>query len=149
MPAELASRLEALGIDPNSIRPDPLDAQVTLTLDSNDVELKLPNPVPVQIAGPAAALDDWTVTIDPESTFLRDVVLRGSKDVIGQLAQREGGLGVIAFVHLTSDDLLTRVTEKPVTLWSLPEGVEVTSVENDATSSPRIQFLIEEGRKKN
>lgn len=149
VPAELASRLEALGIDPNSIRPDPLDAQVTLTLDSNDVELKLPNPVPVQIAGPAAALDDWTVTIDPESTFLRDVVLRGSKDVIGQLAQREGGLGVIAFVHLTSDDLLTRVTEKPVTLWSLPEGVEVTSVENDATSSPRIQFLIEEGRKKN
>ena len=144
VPAELAERLESIGIDPSLIRPDPLNAQVTLTLDSNDVEYQLPNPVPVQIAGPPAALEDWVVTIDPASAFLRNVVLRGPEDVISQLEQRQGGLGVIAFVHLTSDDLLTRAEEKPVTLWSLPEGVTVTSVENDATSSPRVGLVIEE-----
>ena len=147
VPQEFADRLKSMGIDPGTIRPDPLNAQVTLTLDSNDVELSLPNPVPVQIAGPPTALEDWIVTIDPSSAFLRNVVLRGPKDVIGQLEQRQGGLGVIAFVHLTSDDLLTRVQEKPVTLWSLPEGVEVTSVENDATSSPRVRLVIEERQK--
>ena len=144
VPAELAERLKGLGIDPGTIRPDPLNAQVTLTLDSNDVEFTLPNPVPVQIAGPPTALEDWVVTIDPGSAFLRNVVLRGPRDVIRQLEQRQGGLGVIAFVHLTSDDLLTRVEEKPVTLWSLPESVEVTSVDNDATSSPRIRLVIGE-----
>ena len=144
VPPELAERLESMGIDPGTIRPDPLNAQVTLTLDSNDIEFPLPNPVPVQIAGPPTALEDWVVTIDPGSAFLRNVVLRGPKDVISQLEQRQGGLGVIAFVHLTSDDLLTRVEEKPVTLWSLPESVEVTSVENDATSSPRVKLVIKE-----
>ena len=144
VPEDLLQKLKSRGIDPGTIRPEPLNAQVTLTLDSNDITFEVPNPVPVQIAGPPAALENWTVTIDPGTAFLRNVVLRGPKDVIKQLEQREGGLGIIAFVHLTSDDLLTRVEQKPVTLWTLPEGVEVTSVENDATSSPRIQVLIEE-----
>ena len=51
---------------------------------------------------------------------------------------------MIAFVHLTSDDLLKRIEEKPVTLWSLPAGVTVTSVGGDATSSPRITLRIRE-----
>ena len=57
--------------------------------------------------------------------------------MIAQFEDRAaGGPRVIAFVHLTSDDLLTGAKEKPVTLWSLPEGVRVTSVGGDATSRP-------------
>ena len=99
-------------------------------------------PVPVQIAGPAADLDGWMVEVNPASAFLRNVVLRGPADEIQRLRDREGGLGVIAFVHLTSDDLLQMIEEKPVTLWSLPAGVTVTSVDGDATSSPRIPVSI-------
>ncbi len=128
----------------DSIRIQPRNAEVRLALDSNDAELTLSSPVPVQIAGPAADLDDWTVEVDPASAFLRDVVLRGPAETIQRLRDRDGDVGVIAFVHLTSDDLLKRIEEKPVTLWSLPPGVTVTSVGGDATSSPRITLKIVE-----
>jgi hypothetical protein len=128
----------------DSIRIQPRNAEVRLALDSNDAELTLSSPVPVQIAGPAADLDDWTVEVDPASAFLRDVVLRGPAETIQRLRDRDGDVGVIAFVHLTSDDLLKRIEEKPVTLWSLPAGVTVTSVGGDTTSSPRITLRIVE-----
>lgn len=144
IPDSIAARLRAAGVDPDAVRLEPSSAQVTLTLDSNEVELELPNPVPVQIAGPSGTLDDWIVTIDASSTFLRNVVVRGPKDVIAQFEDRAAGPRVIAFVHLTSDDLLTGAKEKPVTLWSLPEGVRVTSVGGDATSAPRVQLEIVE-----
>ena len=133
---------ESLGDAADSIRIDPETAEVKLTLDANEEELALTTPVPVQIAGPAADLDGWKVEVDPASAFLRNVVLRGPADEIQRLRDREGGLGVIAFVHLTSDDLLQMIEEKPVTLWSLPAGVTVTSVDGDATSSPRIPVSI-------
>ena len=134
---------EALAEVAENARIDPPIAEVRLTLDSNDEDLELSAPVPVQIAGPAADLEDWSVEVDPSSAYLRKVVLRGPADEIQRLRDREGGLGVIAFVHLTSDDLLQMVEEKPVTLWSLPPGIEVTSVDGDATSSPRIAVRIE------
>ena len=133
---------EALGPAGDSIRIDPATAEVNLTLDANEEELALTAPVPVQIAGPAADLDGWMVEVNPASALLRNVVLRGPADEIQRLRDREGGLGVIAFVHLTSDDLLQMIEEKPVTLWSLPAGVTVTSVDGDATSSPRIPVSI-------
>lgn len=126
----------------DAIRIQPRTAEVRITLDSNEADLALSTPVPVQIAGPAADLDDWTVEVDPASAFLRDVVLRGPAETIQRLRDRDGDVGVIAFVHLASDDLLKQVAEKPVTLWSLPPGVVVTSVGGDATSSPRITLRI-------
>ncbi len=137
LPASLAGTRESVRIQPRT-------AEVRLALDSNESELSLSSPVPVQIAGPAADLDDWTVEVDPASAFLRDVVLRGPAETIQRLRDRDGDVGVIAFVHLTSDDLLKRIEEKPVTLWSLPAGVTVTSVGGDATSSPRITLRIRE-----
>ncbi len=135
LPAGFAGLRDAIRIQPST-------AEVGLALDSNEEEITLAGPVPVQIAGPAADLDDWTVEVDAASAFLRDVVLRGPADSIQRVLDREGEVGVIAFVHLTSDDLLTRIEEKPVTLWSLPAGVTVTSVGGDATSSPRIPLRI-------
>jgi hypothetical protein len=137
VPASLAGARESIRIQPRT-------AEVRLALDSNEADLALSSPVPVQIAGPAADLDDWTVEVDPASAFLRDVVLRGPAETIQRLRDRDGDVGVIAFVHLTSDDLLKRIEEKPVTLWSLPPGVTVTSVGGDATSSPRITLKIVE-----
>ncbi|MEE2972212.1 MAG: hypothetical protein VX672_03720 [Planctomycetota bacterium] len=134
---------ESLAEVAENARIEPPIAEVRLTLDSNDEDLELTAPVPVQIAGPAVDLEDWSVEIDPATAFLRKVVLRGPADEIQRLRDREGGLGVIAFVHLTGDDLLKMVEEKPVTLWSLPPGIEVTSVDGDATSSPRIAVRIQ------
>ncbi len=137
LPAALADARDLVRIQPRA-------AEVRLTLDSNEAELTLSTPVPVQIAGPAADLDDWIVEVDQPSAFLRDVVLRGPSETIQRLRDRDGNVGVIAFVHLTSDDLLKKIEEKPVTLWSLPAGVTVTAVGGDATSSPRITLRIKE-----
>jgi hypothetical protein len=52
----------------------------------------------------------------------------------------------VAFIHLSSDDLSRGVTEAPVTLWELPEGLRVTSVAGE-TPRPFITLKItrEEG----
>lgn len=126
----------------NSIRIEPQTVEVGLSLESNEAELTLAGAVPVQIAGPAEDLDDRIVEVDPTDAFLRNVVVRGPSDAIERLRAREDAVGVIAFVHLTDDDLLQRISEKPVTLWNLPPGVVVTSVDGDATSNPRVAVLI-------
>ena len=84
--------------------------------------------VPVQIALPPADTARYEVTIDPKDSFLRNVRLSGAADAITAL--REGRFKVLAFVQLSSDDLDRAVLEggetiKPVSMWSLPNGVSV------------------------
>ncbi len=125
------------------VRINPRTAEVRLTLDANEIELALPRPVPVQIAGPASELESLLVEIDPSNAFLRDVVLRGPAATINKLKEDNAASGgIIAFVHLTSDDLLKRISEKSVSLWNLPSGVSVISAGGDSTAFPLIGLSI-------
>ena len=127
------------------VKINPRTVEVRLTLDANETELALSTPVPVQIAGPPSELESMLVEIDPDDAFLRNVVLRGPAETIGRLeANNAASGGIIAFVHLTSDDLLKRITEKSVTLWNLPSDVTVVSVGDDSTAFPLIGLSIKD-----
>lgn len=127
------------------VKISPRTAEVRLTIDANDTELALSTPVPVQIAGPASELESVLVEISPANAFLRDVVLRGPAGIIGKLeADNKASGGIIAFVHLTSDDILKRIPQKSVSLWNLPPDVTVVSVGGDSTAFPLIGLAIKD-----
>lgn len=125
----------------NAIRMTPRKARVGLDLVSTDASIVVPS-IPVQVSGPPADLDQYVVTIDPASVFLRDVTLRGPKDAIDDVAK--GRVNVIAFIHLTSDDLANRLQETRISMWRLPRGVEVSSIGENPDTSPTISIRIED-----
>jgi hypothetical protein len=100
--------------------------------------------VPVQISGPPADLDGFTVSLDPGDEFLRDVEVSGPAETIQAL--EAGRAKAIAFVHLSGDDLARRITRQRVGLWLLPPGVTVTrvgaeTIESD-TPGPPVRLRI-------
>lgn len=125
----------------DAIRMTPRKARVGLDLVSTDASIVVPS-IPVQVSGPPADLDQYEVTIDAASVFLRDVMLRGPKDAIDDVAN--GRANVIAFIHLTSDDLANRIPETRISMWRLPEGVEVARIGDKPDTSPNISIKIED-----
>ncbi|MCP4496130.1 MAG: hypothetical protein GY825_05050 [Phycisphaeraceae bacterium] len=125
----------------DAIRMTPRKARVGLDLVSTDASIVVPS-IPVQVSGPPADLDRHVVTIDPASVFLRDVTLRGPKAAIDDIAG--GRANVIAFIHLTSDDLANRLEETRISMWRLPAGVEVSSIGEKPDTSPTISITIED-----
>ena len=96
--------------------------------------------VPIQVAAPPADLDRYNVKIAAGNEFLRDVTLRGLPQDIRRII--DGEVRVAAFVHLTSDDLVQNVKERPISMWMLPDGVSVIRIGNGDTISPRIPLEI-------
>ena len=125
----------------DAIRMTPRKVRVGLDLVSTDASIVVPS-IPVQVSGPPADLDRHVVTIDPASVFLRDVTLRGPKTAIEDIAG--GRVNVIAFIHLTSDDLANRLEETRISMWRLPPGVEVSSIGEKPDTSPAISISIED-----
>ncbi|NCF40549.1 MAG: hypothetical protein GWP75_10580 [Planctomycetia bacterium] len=125
----------------DAIRMTPRKARVGLDLVSTDASIVVPS-IPVQVSGPPADLDQYEVTIDPASVFLRDVTLRGPKAAIDDVAN--GRANVIAFIHLTSDDLANRIQETRISMWRLPRGVEVARIGEKPDTSPTISIRIED-----
>lgn len=117
---------------------DPTSVQLAFTVILKTRTTTVPA-VPVQIAAPPLDLTDYEVTIEDGDQFLADVVIEGSADVVRRF--EEDTPPVVAFVHLTSDDLARGITEAPVTLWQLPEGLRVSSVAGE-TPRPFISLKI-------
>lgn len=134
LPSSLAAYEDDVTITPRKVL-------VRLKLVSADSTLLVPS-IPVQIAGPPTDLDQYLVTVDPAAAFLRDVTLRGPAEAITSIA--EGRMSVIAFLHLTSDELAQGITEKAVSMWQLPTGVTVSSIGDDSTSNPMVPLTIED-----
>lgn len=134
LPESLVEFAEEITITPRKVL-------VRVKLVSAESTFLVPS-IPVQIAGPPTDLDQYLVTIDPAAAFLRDVTLRGPADAIANIA--EGKVSVLAFLHLTSDDLVQGITEKAVSMWQLPPGVTVSSIGDDATSNPMVSLTIED-----
>ncbi|MAD19164.1 MAG: hypothetical protein CMJ52_02950 [Planctomycetaceae bacterium] len=134
LPDRLAGQSEAIRVTPRK-------ARVGLDLVSTDASIQVPS-IPVQVSGPPADLDQHVVTIDPASVFLRDVTLRGPRAAIDDISN--GRVNVIAFIHLTSDDLANRIRETRISMWRLPRGVEVSSIGEKPDTSPPISITIED-----
>ena len=122
--------------------PEPATARVTFTPRVLDRETTLPR-VPVQVAGIAEDFVRYRVESSP--AFLDDVVIRGPAETIGRI---EAGTRVLAFVHLTTDELESAAVGgvaivKPISLWLLPAGVEVRRVGDLEGSRPNITLRVE------
>ena len=115
VPLRLPPSLRPFG---QSITIEPTSVQLAFTL-SLTTRSSTSAPVAVQVAAPADGLADYSVQIDPADRLLSDVVVEGEVDLVKRF--EEDGTPVVAFVHLTSDDLARMVGEAPVTLWELPE----------------------------
>ena len=117
---------------------DPTSVQLAFTVILKTRTTTVPA-VPVQLAAPAQDLVEFEVTIEDADQFLADVVIEGSADVVKRFEEEKPP--VVAFVHLTSDDLARGITEAPVTLWQLPEGLRVSSVAGE-TPRPFISLKV-------
>ena len=131
LPSALRPYAQNITIEPSSVQ---LAFTLILRTRSSTVST-----VPVQVAAPPQDLSDYEVTIDPASQFLADVIVEGPVDIVRKFEENKPP--VVAFVHLTSDDLSRMVEEAPVTLWELPEGLRVSSVGGDP-SQPFIKLKI-------
>lgn len=125
-PVRLSSELRPYS---GEISIEPSSVQLAFTVILKTRSITVPS-VPVQVAAPAQDLADYTVSIDDADQFLADVVIEGSAESVKKFEDETPP--VVAFVHLTSDDLARAITEAPVTLWQLPEGLRVTSVAGEA-----------------
>ena len=132
LPASLLSKSELIDFEPRFV-------DVSVAMLSAEVEHTIPS-VPVQVAAPPADLERYGVTIAQGAGFLRDVTLRGPPDAITRI--EKGETSVVAFIHLTSDDLVQHVTEKPVTMWIIPAGVTVVRVGTGNTTTPQVELKI-------
>ncbi|MGA0287322.1 MAG: hypothetical protein ACO3YY_05400 [Phycisphaerales bacterium] len=122
--------------------PLPATARVTFTPRVLDRETVLPR-VPVQIAGIS---EDFTrYRIESSPAFLDDVEIRGPAETIGRI---EAGTRVLAFVHLTTDELESAAAAaapitKAISMWLLPAGVEVRRVGEIEGARPEISLRVE------
>jgi len=122
--------------------PQPATARITFTPRVLDRETTLPR-VPVQVAG--IAEDFARYRVDAAPTFLEEVLVRGPAETIGRI---EAGTRVLAFVHLTTDELESAAVaggsiEKSISMWLLPSGVEVRQVGRIEGSRPNITLRVE------
>lgn len=74
---------------------------------------------PVQVLLPSIEQSEWTVTLNPEDAIL-DVNVAGPPEVIARLKSPSEGL--IAILAISSDELATGITNKPVSFAVLKSG---------------------------
>lgn len=99
------------------VRLEPDSVNVTVTLDSRQDSITLPN-VPVQIRRPAFESELWVVTVNPEDHLLENVTVTGPSELIEQI--RSGRLTIFATVVLTLDDRDAGIAQKDVIFTDLP-----------------------------
>lgn len=115
---------DALSRWKEQVRIVPPRAKVTFTLLATTAELTLPV-VPVEVAMPPAAMDQFRVSLAPGSTSIANVVVTGPLAAVDRLRRNE--FQVAAVVSLTSRTLAPGQRRVPVSYWRLPEGVTVVS----------------------
>lgn len=129
LPAALSGAAEIAKLDPATVRvtftPKVVERATTLSA------------VPVQVAGIA---DDFAAhRVDCVPSVLNDVVVSGPAEAIARI---EAGLRVVAFVHLTTDELEAGVTSKQVSIWLLPPGVVVQRVGESVGGQPQVELKV-------
>tara|TARA_B100001059_G_scaffold213211_1_gene228892 strand:- start:272 stop:1300 length:1029 start_codon:yes stop_codon:yes gene_type:complete len=118
------------------IEPKSVDLAFNLILRTSTLTLE---DVPVQIAFAITDHEDYVITVDENDRVLADVVIEGSTEAIN--AFEEEMPAVSAFVVIDDEDLSEGTIEVPISLWQLPEGLRVVSVESE-TEPPAIRISI-------
>ncbi len=128
-----------------SIRISPTRVTLGFTIRSKMRELRLGQPVRVQLAGPHEDTE-YLVAFDPKQ--LRDVEISAPLDLIERIKSGEGV--VVAFVHLKSTEKEARRDRKPVTFFlaifhNTDEGIPVIArVGENGDEHPMIGVTITE-----
>ena len=132
LPAELATIIGRARIDPSK-------ARIVFTLTSTDATLTLKQ-VAVQIAAATGELAGRSISLAHNDEFLHEVVLAGPQDALRSIERGEAK--VIAIVHLAREDFARRTDRKEISVWLLPAGVRVVSVNGVTTNAPSVGVEI-------
>lgn len=97
----------------------PPQAAVVLTLKHKTAEAMLAS-VPVHVRVAPARLGEFDIEVETE--YLRDVTVRGPRELIAKIESRE--IAVVAMVTLSRDELEAGITEKAAVFGDLPGVVE-------------------------
>ena len=117
---------DSLKVPPTQVVFTPDRVKVRFTVASRSRTFTLPT-VRVEIAGAPEDLKGFDVSFGQKGDLLRDVVLSAPGDALAPI--ESGQARVVAVVHLTPEELSRRITQKAVSAWVLPPGVQVESVE--------------------
>lgn len=118
--------------------PDRVKVQFTVAARSRSFTLPT---VRVEIAGAPEDLKGFDVSFGEQGDLLRQVVLTAPGDSLGPI--EAGQARAVAIVHLTPEELSKRITQKAISAWVLPPGVQVESVDGKRPSEATVPLKIE------
>jgi hypothetical protein len=96
-----------------------LTQRATLSFSIKSTLVSTTLTAPVQVLLPSIEQSEWTVTLSPDDAIL-DVSVSGPPEVIARLKSPSEGL--IAILAISSDELATGITNKPVSFAVLKGG---------------------------
>ena len=140
---ELRAKLrlpEALNLSNSQAIFTPDTVTVRFTVAARSRTYTLPT-VRVEVAGAPEDLQGFDVTFGEAGDRLRDVVLSAPGNALGDV--EAGQARIVAIVHLSIDELNRRITQKQVSAWVLPPGVQVESVGGRRPSDVTVPLRIE------
>lgn len=114
--------------------------KVKFTVAARGRSFTLPT-VRVEVAGAPEDLQGFDVSFGEQGDLLRDVVLSAPGDAMGPI--EAGQTRVVAIVHLGPEELSKRITQKVVSAWVVPPGVQVESVGGKRPSEVTVPLKIE------
>lgn len=131
---------DSLKVAPSQVVFTPDRVKVKFTVGGKSRSFTLPT-VRVEVAGAPEDLKGFEVTFPDKGDLIRDVVLSAPGDALLPI---EGGQArVVAIVHLSPEELSKRITQKAVSAWVVPPGVQVESAAGQRPSEVLVPLKIE------
>ena len=131
---------DSLKVAPSQVVFTPDRVKVRFTVAAKSRSFTLPT-VRVEIAGAPEDLRGFEVGFADKGDLIRDVVLSAPGDALGPI--ESGQVRVAAIVHLTPEELSKRITQKAVSAWVVPPGVQVESAAGQRPFEVMVPLKIE------
>ncbi len=125
----------------DSVRIEPLTAQVTLTVRSRIRQTTLEK-VRVHLQSAPENTEEYSVQFNDADKDLENVTITADDELIRRIDS--GEVKVFAVIYLTTTDFDQRITEKPVAQFITDTGVNVQGMSGDSPEPPTIGFTITE-----
>jgi len=131
---------DSLKLAPSQVVFTPDRVKVNFTVAGKSRSFTLPT-VRVEVAGAPEDLKGFEVSFPDKGDLIRDVVLSAPGDAL--LPIENGQARVVAVVHLSPEELSKRITQKTVSAWVVPPGVQVESASGQRPSEVIVPLKIE------
>jgi len=139
--AEASLRLpDSLKLSASQVTFTPDRVRVRFTVAGKSHSFTLPT-VRIEIAGSPEDLKAFDVTFPDKGDLIRDVVLSAPGNALNPIEDDQAR--VVAVVHLTATDLAKSITQKVVSAWVVPPGVQVESAAGVRPSEVMVQLKIQ------